>query len=401
MKNLQNKVFYTIFLILTISILAFIIVFNSQKYLEEKNNISNNLKMTQETEKKDPPLMLDKEPKENIKFLDQTIYTVILDENNNIKKVINHSNNELEVKIINIAKEILSKKNIKSTYTYIGCLYFADYSYAYQTNNSLVILDNNKIKNNLLVSLNISLLIFSILEIINYFISKKITSWIIKPVEETFNKQKQFIADASHELKTPLSVIIASSEALEESYNEKWLKNINIESERMNKLINNLLELAHSEYQEAYKFEETNLSKIIELQTLTFEGKAYENHLKLEYNIEPNIMMALDEGSIKQLVEILLDNAIKHAKKNSIIKIKLEAAENIILTVQNCGSEIPKGEEEKIFERFYRVDKSRNRKERRYGLGLAIAKNIVLNHKGVISASSKDEVTIFKVLFKK
>ena len=110
MKNLQNKVFYTIFLILTISILTFIIVFNSQKYLEEKNNISNNLKMTQETEKKDPPLMLDKEPKENIKFLDQTIYTVLLDENNNIKEVINHSNNELEVKIINIAKEILSKK---------------------------------------------------------------------------------------------------------------------------------------------------------------------------------------------------------------------------------------------------------------------------------------------------
>lgn len=399
MKNLQNKVFYTIFLILTISILTFIIVFNSQKYLEEKNNISNNLKMTQETEKKDPPLMLDKEPKENIKFLDQTIYTVLLDENNNIKEVINHSNNELEVKIINIAKEILSKKNIKSTY--IGCLYFANYSYAYQANNSLVILDNSKIKNNLLVSLNISLLIFSILEIINYFISKKITSWIIKPVEETFNKQKQFIADASHELKTPLSVIIASSEALEENYNEKWLKNINVESERMNKLINNLLELVHSEYQETYKFEEANLSKIIELQTLTFEGKAYESHLKLEYNIEPNIMMTLDEGSIKQLVEILLDNAIKHAKKNSTIKIKLEANENIILTVQNEGSEIPKGEEEKIFERFYRVDKSRNRKEGRYGLGLAIAKNIVLNHKGIISAASKDEVTTFKVLFKK
>ena len=112
--------------------------------------------------------------------------------------------------------------------------------------------------------------------------------------------------------------------------------------------------------------------------------------------------MSYDENSIRQLIEILLDNAIKHSKAKEVVKLSLTASNNnIVLTVINKGEEIPKGEEEKIFERFYRVDKSRNRKENRYGLGLAIAKNIVLNHHGEITATSSNGTTTFKVLFKK
>ena len=112
--------------------------------------------------------------------------------------------------------------------------------------------------------------------------------------------------------------------------------------------------------------------------------------------------MSFDENSIRQLIEILLDNAIKHSKPKETVNLSLSSSSNnIILSVTNTGEEIPKGEEEKIFERFYRVDKSRNRKENRYGLGLAIAKNIVKNHHGEITASSKDNTTTFKVLFKK
>ena len=97
--------------------------------------------------------------------------------------------------------------------------------------------------------------------------------------------------------------------------------------------------------------------------------------------------MKMDENSIKQLIELLLDNAIKHAQKGSIINvILLEENNNITILVKNKGKEIPKGEEEKIFERFYRIDKSRNRNANRYDLGLAIANNIVTNHNGKISA---------------
>lgn len=136
----------------------------------------------------------------------------------------------------------------------------------------------------------------------------------------------------------------------------------------------------------------------MELAVLTFDAKAYECDIKLESKIDSNIKFNFDSYSINELVEILLDNALKHADKKSTIK---EQGNNILLSVTDTGDIIPKREEEKIFERFYRLDKSRSRKENRYGLGLAIAKNIVFNHNGKISAESVGKVTTFKVLFKK
>ena len=202
-------------------------------------------------------------------------------------------------------------------------MYFENYSYSYIKGDSLVILDNNNIKSSLILSLEISTFIFVILEILIIVISNIITNWIIKPVKESFEKQKEFIADASHELKTPLSVIMASSDALEKSPNEKkWLKNIKSESDRMNLLITNLLDLASSEKKETFNMQNANLSKIVELSVLTFEGRAFEHNVKLKYEIDDNINMNLDENSIKQLVEILLDNAVKHSNINlSLIHI--------------------------------------------------------------------------------
>ena len=407
MNKLRKKLFYTIFSILTLSVLSFIVIFNIQNYIEQKNRIDNSLNMAtgnkQPHNYEEPPMKpnnYQNEIDENIKFMDFTIYTVLLEQNDEIKDIINHSNNQLSNdNIKEIAIKILNSKKEEK---HIGFLYIDDYSYYYNSANSLVILDNNNVKSSLILSLEVSILLFILLEIIIFVISKLITNWIIKPVLESFLKQKTFIADASHELKTPLSVIIASSEALEDSGEKKWLNNIKNEANRMNLLITNLLELAATENVETFKFEEVNLSKIIELSVLTFEGKAFENNIKLNYDINDNIILRVDESSMKQLVEILLDNAIKHSYKNETINISLkETNNNIELLVQNKGDEIPKDEEEKIFERFYRIDKSRNRKENRYGLGLAIAKNIVVNHNGKISASSLNNITTFKVLLKK
>lgn len=416
-KKLSNKIFYTLILILSISILTVVGIFNIQNYYEQKKSINNslNVSMTKKDRKVIPPTKIDdaSEPvddvthntedmkNKNIKFMDSVIYTILLDDNNNILEVINHSNDETSSeKISSIAKKILSNKNIKDRY--IGNLYLSDYSYAYSKGDTLIILDNSKIKNSLLLSLEVSLFIFIILEILVIVLSKYLTIWIIKPVKESFAKQKQFIADASHELKTPLSVIVASSEAIDiTNQNSKWLKNIEYEANRMNLLISKLLDLAKSERMEEIVLVNNNLSKTIELSLLTFEGRAFEKDIKLSYEIEDNINILMDEDSIKELVEILLDNAIKHSKKNGSIKVSLKKDSQVTLLVQNEGDPIPKGEEEKIFERFYRVDKSRNRKDNRYGLGLAIAKNIVLSHKGKIKASSLDGVTTFQVTFKK
>lgn len=406
MKKLRNKVFFTIFTILTISIISFITIFNAQNYIEQKNSVVNSLNIFTDNEGKHRNKMNGlyqfRPIDDNIRFMDSTVYTILMDEDNNIKEIINHSNSEVHFdEIALLASRILNKHNIKNKY--IGCLYFSNYSYVYSQGNYLIIFDNSDIKISLLAVLRLSILIFILLEVVVFFISKIITEWIIVPVKESFDKQKQFIADASHELKTPLSVIVASSEALEDNPKEKkWLKNIKSEADRMSLLINDLLKLASSEEKNSLDLKEKDLSKIVELSTLTFEGRAFEKNIKIDYDIDSNIKMKLDENSIKQLVEILLDNATNHSKKGGTINISLkEVNNNIELLVKNMGDEIPRGEESKIFERFYRGDKSRNRDNNRYGLGLAIAKNIVDNHNGEIGASSSDGVTTFKVLFKK
>lgn len=320
-------------------------------------------------------------------------------EKKDIKEVINLSNNNIDTDSIKaLGQSILSKNDIKREY--IGNIYFNKYSYTYSSGKYLTIIDNSSIQSSLYNYLLISLSLFILLEVIVYLVSTVLTNWIIKPVISSFEKQKEFIADASHELKTSLSVIMASSEALEDNPNEvKWLNNIKSEANRMNILIKNLLELASFEKKETYVLKEDNLSKVVELAVLTFDAKAYEEGIKLESKIDSNIKFNFDTYSINELVEILLDNALKHADKKSTIVASLKEQGNNIVT--DTGDVIPKGEEEKIFERFYRLDKSRSRKENRYGLGLAIAKNIVINHNGKISAESVGNVTTFKVLFKK
>lgn len=403
MNNLKKKVFTLIFSILSISILGFIIVFNVGKYLEYNKIISNSLRNLSNNEENKNKVNKDNIFKNNnIRYMDKVIYILLLNNDNSIKEVINLSNNSIDIDSIKLlGQSILNNNNIKKEY--IGNIYFNKYSYIYSNSKYLIIIDNSSIQNSLYNYLLISLSLFILLEVIVYLISVILTSWIIKPVINSFEKQKEFIADASHELKTPLSVIMASSEALEDNPSEvKWLNNIKSEANRMNILIKNLLELASLEKKETYILKEDDLSKVVELAVLTFDAKAYECDIKLESKIDSNIKFNFNNYSINELVEILLDNALKHADKKSTIVVSLkEQGNNIILSVTDTGDIIPKGEEEKIFERFYRLDKSRSRKENRYGLGLAIAKNIVINHNGKISAESVGKVTTFKVLFKK
>lgn len=396
MNKLRKKIFYTVFGILTIALLGFLVAFNIQNYNEQKDIIKRSLNFNGVGARNIPT-----DPNgHNIRFMDANVITIRLDNSNNIIEIINHTNEDIDVlNITKIANNILGSSNLKKEY--IGLLYFEEYSYLYREGNKLVIVNNYYAQCNVKEVLRNSIVFFLVLELIFILIAKLISYWISRPVEETFNKQKDFIADASHELKTPLSVITASAEALEKSPNEKkWLTNIKNESERMNNLIIDLLDLAKTENGNI-EMNNGNLSKAVELSVLTFEGRAFEKNIKLEYHIEDNINMKMNENSIKQVVEILLDNAIKHSKEKGKVEVSLKENNSIELLVSNEGEAIPKNEEEKIFERFYRVDKSRNRNDNRYGLGLSIAKNIVTLHKGTIKAYSKNGKTTFQVNFKK
>lgn len=404
MDKLKNKIFWVILFILTVFLLSVLCIFNYQDYKHEKTEIQNNLMKMEDN--KDAQFKPEKpsgeqEPIEQPVFMDVIAYTVIYNDNNEVIDIINHTQDVSSDEIKTIAKEILESD--KKETMKIGNLYFDDYSYCFKGHNSLTIIHNKMAKNKLLNLLKTSGIIFVILEAVIIFASIKITSWIIKPVIETFNKQKQFIADASHELKTPIAVIMANAEALEKEPTEtKWLNNIKTETERMNELISDLLDLAKLESgSQSATYTEENISKIIEKTALTFESLIYENKLKFNYDIQSDITLKCNSTQIKQLVAILLDNAIEYANENGEIGLQLEKQKNdVILKVSNTGKEIPKDIQEKIFERFYRADEARTRSKNKYGLGLAIAKNIVTNHNGKITVQSTSEKTTFIVNIK-
>lgn len=231
--------------------------------------------------------------------------------------------------------------------------------------------------------------------VITIFLSK----WAIKPMERAWEKQKEFVADASHELKTPLTVIATNADVIlanpldQIKDQAKWLSYIKTETERMTKLVNDLLYLAKMDDEEILQHKlRFNLSDALMDICLPFECIIFESNKHFNMSIDPDIMYDGDEGRIKQLGVILLDNAIKHTKENGHIDFTVALDTNkITLSVSNTGPGIPEDQQQKIFERFYRVDKSRARETGGYGLGLSIAKNIVTQHNGTITVTSSQK----------
>ncbi|WP_273235610.1 sensor histidine kinase [Ileibacterium valens] len=229
-------------------------------------------------------------------------------------------------------------------------------------------------------------------------IAQLISKWLIRPVAESFEKQKQFIADASHELKTPLAVILSSAEAMERNPDNKWLKNIETETDRMNRLIGDLLELTRSE-QIKLPLSRVNLSFIAEKECLIQEARIYEKGLTLNVDIEPDVEVIGNADSLSQVLGILLDNAISHARSEIRIKVRKQGSQSICF-VENNGRPIPLEMQKRIFERFVREDTSRNRSDNRFGLGLAIAKNLMNQNQGTIKVQTVEGWTVFSFILK-
>lgn len=230
-----------------------------------------------------------------------------------------------------------------------------------------------------------------------FLISLALSGIAVNPVKDAWNKQKQFVADASHELKTPLTVILANNNIMMSHKDSKveeeikWLQSTEEEAQHMKNLIDKMLFLAKSDA-ESSKTELTkvNVSEVIEAASLNFEPIAFEKGIMLDCEIEPDIIMDSNETMLNQLSHILIDNAIKYSVIDGIVKIKLLKQNNkLIFSVNNKGNVISKDEIAHIFDRFYRAEKSRTTKG--YGIGLSIAQNITNSIGGKISVESNEE----------
>ena len=229
----------------------------------------------------------------------------------------------------------------------------------------------------------------------------------IIPIEQAYKKQKQFIQDASHELKTPLAaiganldVIIATPKQTVESQ-QKWLGHISYEIQRMSKLVNDLLFLAKTENTDLVtESVPVNLSTVIEHSILSIETMIYEKGIELEQHIEPKMIVNGDEDKIEQIFNILLDNAIKYTNIGGKIDVILTNRKNEAkLIISNTGNGISDEHIDRIFDRFYRIDEAR-KDNGSYGLGLAIAKSLVEGMDGEIKVTSiMNEKTTFTVKF--
>lgn len=226
---------------------------------------------------------------------------------------------------------------------------------------------------------------------------------IVKPFSESYEKQKRFITDAGHELKTPLTIINADAEVLEMDYGEnEWLDDIRNQTGRLTELTNSLILLSRMEEENAsLEMMDFPLSDVVEETVEEFFSLAKMQNKLLTTTIQPMISMYGDEISLRRLLSILLDNALKYSDEGGKISLTLEKKKNCIqLFVFNTAEYISRENLKYLFDRFYRTDQSRNSQTGGYGLGLSIALAIVNTHKGKISASTSDEHSLLiKVIF--
>lgn len=319
-----------------------------------------------------------------------TTMCVLLDNQNNIKEVIVENQSSYDAdKAASLVTSALKNNNKTGTLGNLRYL-LEDKPYG----KIMVFMDNSAESENSSRLIFTSFVIGGISVIIVFFVAMCLSRWAIKPVKKSWEKQKQFVADASHELKTPLTVINANIDVLtSDSNNNKWLGYIKEETKRMNLLVNNLLYLAKSDIKEnSSPFSQFDLSQAVKSSVLPFESIIYEANKKLHLRIEEGIFYYGDEHAIKRVVIALLDNAVKNCKASGRIDVSLITSGNKkILIVYNTGDSIPDNEKDRIFERFYRVDTSRVREEGGYGLGLSIVKSILDAHKGKIMVESPSE----------
>ena len=249
------------------------------------------------------------------------------------------------------------------------------------------------------VAKSITIITFGL--IIVFIVISALTKRILKPIIANIENQKQFITNAGHELKTPLAVIMADVDVLEMTMGEEneWVNSIKSQANRLNVLVKSLLSLSNiEEGKQEFHTTQFSITKVIKESIQDF--KALLQNKNVIFDDSKDVIINADLNMIKQLITIFLDNGIKYTPDNGTIEIKAEKqGKNVKLEFSNTCENVRSINTKKLFERFYRGDKSRNKTKEGYGIGLSIAKSIVDIHKGKISAFiTKDDRICFRVI---
>ena len=333
-------------------------------------------------------------PNETPVFRLSTFYSVALDDNGNVLKIENsgelYNDSELSLK----AKEILAEENRKTEGKDGGLVYVVSdkENYTLVAFKDITVF-NDVIKIFIKIVVTFGCVTLLILCVVSFFIARS----IVKPLEDSYQKQKQFVSDAGHELKTPLSAINANADMLaREIGDNKWLSNIQYENGRMNELVQQLLILARTEKVSMPK-EKLDFCRLTAGEVLPLESVAYEKNITIKTEMEESVFVCGNSAQLKQLVSILLDNAVQYSTGNEVSLAISKERRSVRLTVINECKAMESDHKRNIFERFYRVDDSHDNSDGHYGLGLAIAKAIVTAHNGKIVVDCFDGKVRFTV----
>lgn len=379
-----------------------------EQYVREYRLDADNAPDDRQAEDGKPPMPEQQPPDELHKFDLSTFYSVAVAQDGTVLKTENGSGTAYTDEMLaSYAAEILGGS------AETGKIKNLTYLRAQKDGYTLVAFIDNAILQGGMVTVFRNTLIFGSIAVIAVFaVSVLLARRIVSPLEESFRKQKQFISDAGHELKTPVAVVSANAELLSREIGEnRWLANIRYENERMGSLVRQLLDLARME-NVAPQTESLDFSRVVCGELLPFDGVAFEHGLSLRADIADGIRVNGDASRLKQLVSILIDNAIRHSedseteknskdskdrKEDKEITVTLKADRGTAkLSVVNAGKEIPAEQQKQIFERFYRMDTARG-DDGHFGLGLAIAKAIAQSHQGTVSLACYDGKVEFTV----
>lgn len=337
---------------------------------------------------------------QKIKRQEYDYSTSVVLKNKTIMVLSNSLKETTDKDILNMTKELQKDKKRFGS--------IDDYIYVVRTlrsgNTVYIFVDNKEAMQNskqfFIVSIFIFLLSVIVFTIISYYLSR----WMIKPSEKAIKNQKIFVANISHDLKTPITIIKANADLIEnEVKNKKSIKYIKQETEKLNHLVNEMLTLTRIDNTISKEnFKSFNFGDSLFDVVLPFESIAYEKGIRFNINIDEVTDYFGDESNIQKLAEILIDNAMSYTAKGGIVDV--DAYENskvVTLSVTNTGEPISDEKKVEIFDRFYRESKSRERTGNHYGLGLSIASTIVKKHNGKISIESKNGKNTFTVTLPK